>query len=164
VALDVLDDLGGNVDDCIDALAVRVLAQERGRGHVQIDTLHTRLDGRLDVAHVAARVREDLGLEVEARDRLAVAHGLHARGRVDQLNVVDTDLVEHVGNVHAVLARELGRRKLLALAQSRIHNVKLGQAICRGSRRETRKAAAVAEEDVPKHVLLKKCEPSLERT
>lgn len=53
-------------------LAVRVLSQERTGTNDNVDTVNTSLNGNLDIVHVAADVSQDLGLETELADSLAI--------------------------------------------------------------------------------------------
>ena len=75
-----LDDFAGRFNDSGDALAVRVLAQGLACRHVHGDAVQARVDGGADVAHVAARVCNHLGLEPEVGDGAAVLGSLWVGG------------------------------------------------------------------------------------
>jgi len=49
-----------------------VLSQERAGADNDINTVDTSLNSNLDIVHVAADVSQDLGLEAELADGLAV--------------------------------------------------------------------------------------------
>ena len=85
--LDELDDLDGRVLDVRHVLAVAVLAQVRRGADDHVDAVHARLDGQPRVVHVAADVRQDLGLEAQLADGLAVEPALLRRGGAGQFDL-----------------------------------------------------------------------------
>ena len=89
LALDEVDDLNGGLGDVGHVLAVRELAEERRRSNDDIDTVdtcgymlkgthpttrerQTSLDGYPRIIHMATNVSENLGLQTELADSLAI--------------------------------------------------------------------------------------------
>lgn len=66
---------------------------------------------------MAADVSQDLGLEAELADGLAILAGLLRGSGRGKLNVVDTKVVEGLGNLDLGLGVEEGVGELLALSQ-----------------------------------------------
>jgi hypothetical protein len=124
--LDVLDDLDSGVLDVGDVLAVTVLHQVAAGANNDINTVNTGCDGQLGVVHVASHVSEDLGLEAELADLLAVEAGLLAGGRRGELDVVDAKVVEGLGNLDLGSGVEEGVGELLALAEGGLDDLELG--------------------------------------
>ena len=94
-----------------------VLAQVARGADDHVDAVHARLDRHARVVHVAADVREDLGVEPEPADGLAVQPAL-LRGRgARQLDVVDPELVQRPRDLDLLLRVEEGVGELLALSQ-----------------------------------------------
>ena len=85
--LDELDDLNGRVLDVRHVLAVAVLAQVRRGADDHVDAVDARLDRHPRVVHVAADVRQDLGLEAQLADGLAVEPALLGRGGTGQFDL-----------------------------------------------------------------------------
>ncbi|CRK33971.1 hypothetical protein BN1708_006226, partial [Verticillium longisporum] len=104
--LDELNDLDGS------------LQLVGGSADDNVDTIDTSLDGQAGVIHVAAHVSQDLGLETELADGLAVPTGLFAVFQARQLDVVDAEVIESLGNLDLSLGVEEGVGKLLALTES----------------------------------------------
>jgi hypothetical protein len=116
-------------------LAVRVLSQERTGANDNIDTVNTSLDSNLDIVHVAADVGQDLGLEAELADGLAVETGLLRGTRRGELDAVNTKLVESLGDLDLGLGVKVGIGKLLALTQRRLDDLEVrhvGQEVAYG--------------------------------
>jgi hypothetical protein len=154
LGLDELDDLNGSVlgielvagkwnFDSWDAtyldvshvLAVRVLSQERAGANDNIDTVNTGLDSNLDIVHVAADVSQDLGLETELADGLAVETRLLRGTRRGELDAVNTELVQSLGDLDLGLGVKVGIGKLLALTQRRLDDLEVwhvGQEVAYG--------------------------------
>ena len=74
-----------------------------------------RLDGDASIIHVAADVRDDLCLQTELADCLAVAAALLGRCGRRQLDAVDTKVVKRLGNTDLGLGVEERVGELLAL-------------------------------------------------
>lgn len=121
-ALSEADDVARAVDHGVDALPVRMLRQDGGCCHVDVHTLYTRLDSGFDVTQMTPRVSQNLRLQSETSNALRIGHGLFARNRIHSLDVIDTQLVQLLRDVHALFGSEVTRRKLLTLAQRRVHN------------------------------------------
>jgi len=124
--LDVLDDLDGGVLDVGDVLAVAVLHQVAAGADDNVDTVNTGRDGQLGVAHVASDVGEDLGLEAEVADGLAVEARLLAGGGRGELDVVDAEGIEGLGDLDLGLGVEEGVGELLALTEGGLDDLELG--------------------------------------
>jgi len=124
--LDVLDDLDSSVLDVCDVLAVAVLHQVAAGANDDVDTVNTGRDGQLGVVHVASYVGEDLSLEAELADLLAVEARLLTGGGRGELDVVDTEFVEGLGNLDLSCGVEEGVGELLALAEGGLDDLELG--------------------------------------
>lgn len=124
--LDVLDNLDSGVLDVCDVLAVAVLHQVAAGADNDIDTVNTGRDGQLGIVHVTSHVSEDLGLEAELADLLAVEAGLLTGGGRGELNVVDAKVVEGLGNLDLGSGVEEGVGELLALAEGGLDDLELG--------------------------------------
>lgn len=124
--LDVLDNLDGGVLDVCDVLAVAVLHEVAACADNHIHTIHTGCDGQLGVVHVTSYVCEDLGLEAEVADGLAVEARLLTGGGRGELDVVDTEFVECLGDLDLGGGVEEGVGELLALTESGLDNLELG--------------------------------------
>lgn len=71
-----------------------VLSEERRCTNNNVHTIDTGLDGNLGIFHIASNVSQDLGLETELADGLAVlAGGLRCSWR-GQLDVVRSEFIE----------------------------------------------------------------------
>jgi hypothetical protein len=79
--------------------------------------VRTSFDGDPGIVHVAADVGEDLGLESELADGLAVCAGLLRGGGGGEFNVLDPKGIEGLGDRDFSLGVEEGVGKLLALLQ-----------------------------------------------
>ena len=77
----------------------------------------TRLHCYPGIVHMAPDVREDLGLETELADGLTVEPRLLRGGRRGELDVVDAELVQRLGNLDLGLGVEEGVGELLALTK-----------------------------------------------
>ena len=117
LALDEVDDLDRRLDDLGNLLAVRELAQQARGAEQDVDAVDAGLDRDARVLHRAARVGEDLRLQAQVGDGLAVAPAARARRRRGHLEVLDAELVEHLRDGHLLLGGEEGVGELLALAQ-----------------------------------------------
>ena len=62
-------------------------------------SVNASLHGHACILHVAPYVREDLGLEAELADGLAVLLGLLGRGRRRELDIVYSEFVESLRTV-----------------------------------------------------------------
>lgn len=104
---------------------MRVLSQERAGANDDIDTVNTSLDSNLDIVHVAADVSQDLGLEAELADSLAVKTRLLGGTRRGELDAVNTKLVQSLSDLDLGLGVEVGIGKLLALTQRRLDDLEV---------------------------------------
>ena len=78
---------------------------------------HTGLDSNAGIIHVATNVGEDLGLEAEVADGLAVEARLLTSSGRGELDVVHTKVVEGLGDLDLGLGVEEGVGELLALCK-----------------------------------------------
>ena len=69
---------------------------------------------------------EDLGLESEVADGLAVEAGLLTGSGGSEFDVVDAEVVQSLGDANLGLGVEEGVGELLALAESGLNDLKLG--------------------------------------
>jgi len=106
-------------------LAVRVLSQERAGTDNDIDTVNTSLNSNLDIVHVAANVGQDLSLETQLADGLAVKTRLLRGTRRGELDAVDTKLIQSLGDLDLGLGVKVGIGKLLALTQRRLDDLEV---------------------------------------
>ena len=106
-------------------LAVRVLSQERAGADNDIDTVNTSLNSNLDIVHVAANVGQDLSLETQLADGLAVKTRLLRGTRRGELDAVDTKLIQSLGDLDLGLGVKVGIGKLLALTQRRLDDLEV---------------------------------------
>ena len=90
-----------------------------------VHTVHTSCDSQLGIAHVTSHVSEDLGLEAESADGLAVEARLLTGSRRGELDVVDAKIVEGLCDSDLRLRVEEGVGELLTLAERRLNNLKL---------------------------------------
>ena len=86
-------------DDPLHVLAVAVLAKELGGSNDNVESIDAGLDSQLGITHVAANVCQDLGLESEVADLLAVIIRLLGGGGGGELDVVDAECIEGFGAV-----------------------------------------------------------------
>jgi hypothetical protein len=124
--LDVLDDLDGGVLDVCDVLAVAVLHQVAAGTNDDVDTVNTSRDGQLGIGHVTSHVSEDLGLEAELADLLAVKARLLTGSGRGELDVVDAKVIEGLGDLDLGSGVEEGVGELLALAEGGLDDLELG--------------------------------------
>jgi S1-C subfamily serine protease len=92
-----------------------VFPEEAGRANDDVQAVNTSLDRELGIAHVAADVCQDLGLEAKLADGFAVPARLLGRGRRGQFDVVDAELIEGLGDLDLGLGVEVGVGELFAL-------------------------------------------------
>lgn len=96
---------------------MRVLAKVRGCANDDVEAIDTGFHSQTGVIHVATDVGEDLGLETELADGLAILSRLLRGGGGGKLDVVDAEVVESLGNLDLGLDIEEGVCELLALAK-----------------------------------------------
>jgi hypothetical protein len=125
LALDVSDDLNGRLLDVSHVLSVRVLSQVLRSANNDIDTVNAGLNSDLGIFHCASHVSEDLGLEAELADLLAVLAGLGRGHRAGELNVLDTKVRESLGNLDLGLCVKVGIGKLLSLSQGTLNDLEV---------------------------------------
>lgn len=99
---------------------MRMLAEVRGCANDDVETVDTSLHGQTGIVHVATDVGQDLGLEAELADGLAIPSRLLRGGGRSKLDVVDTEVVEGLGNLDLGLRVEEGVRELLTLTEGRL--------------------------------------------
>jgi hypothetical protein len=115
-----LDGRAHRIDDLLDRLPVRRLAQDAARREEEPDAADTGVERRADVVDDAAGVGDDLRAEPELHDGRGVALRLRRGGGRGHLDVLDTEGVECAGDLELVLGAEVGPGELLALAQGRV--------------------------------------------
>jgi len=97
--LDKLNDLNGSILDVCHVLAMRVFAEIARRANDDIKTVDTSFDCNLRIFKMATNVGENLGLQPELTDGLAITTGLLAGSRTGELDVVDTKLIKCLRNL-----------------------------------------------------------------
>jgi hypothetical protein len=105
---------------------VAVLHQVAAGANDDVDTVNTSRDGQLGIGHVTSHVSENLGLEAELADLLAVEARLLTGGGRGELDVVDAKVIEGLGNLDLSSGVEEGVGELLALAEGGLDNLELG--------------------------------------
>ncbi len=100
-------------------------AQQAAGAEEHVDAVDAGVDGDLGVVHVTADVGQDLGLEAQPGDALAVGPALGAGHRRGQFEVLDAECVQQAGDLHLLVAGEEGVGELLALAQRRFDDGKI---------------------------------------
>ena len=123
--LDVLNDLNRGVLNVCHVLAMAVLHQMAARSNDHVNAVHSGCDGELGILHVTSHVCEDLGLQSELADSLAVQSRLLRSGRRCEFDVVDTKLVEELGDLDLGLGVEEGIGKLLTLTEGRLDDLEV---------------------------------------
>jgi hypothetical protein len=106
---------GRGADDDVDTVDAWIASSTPSLA--QKYTVRTSFDGDPGIVHVAADVGEDLGLESELADGLAVCAGLLRGGGGGEFNVLDPEGIEGLGDRDFSLGVEEGVGKLLALLQ-----------------------------------------------
>lgn len=124
--LDEFDDLLCSLGDVGHVLAMGELPEEGRGSDDDVDTIDTGRDGESCVIHVATDVGEDLGLESELADSHEVEPGLLGGSRGGDLDVVDTKVIESLGNLNLLCSVEEGIRELLTLSQRRLDDLEVG--------------------------------------
>ena len=104
---------------------MRVLSEERAGANDNVDTVNTSLNSNLDIVHVAADVGQDLGLETELADGLAVKTRLLGGTGRGELDAVNTELIQSLSDLDLGLSVEVGIGELLALTQRRLDNLEV---------------------------------------
>ncbi len=130
VRADVLDNLDRRFDHLVHALAVRVLPQMAGGPDDDIDAVDTGLERQLRVAHVTARMSQHLGPQAQARHPFAVVPAATARRRRGELEVLDAERVQEARDLDFLVAVEEGVGELLAFAQGRFDDRRVGAHGC----------------------------------
>lgn len=105
---------------------MREFAQERRCADDDINTIDTSLDGDASIIHMATDVGEDLGAQTELADGLAVSPRLLRGSGGGELDVLDTEGVQSLGNRDLGLGVEEGIGKLFALSQCALDDVEIG--------------------------------------
>lgn len=94
-----------------------MLPQERAGADDDIDTIDTGLDSNLDIVHVASDVSQDLGLQSELADSLAIQARLLGSTRASEFDAINTEFVQSPRDLDLGLGVEIGIGELLALAK-----------------------------------------------
>lgn len=118
-----MDDLNGSVLDVGHVLAVGVFPEVAARSNDDIKTVDTSLDGNLGVLHVAANMCQDLRLEAELANGLAILAGLLGGGGAGQFNVIDAKFIKSLCDLDLGIEIKIGIAELLALSQSGFDNL-----------------------------------------
>lgn len=85
-----------------------------------IEAVDTSLYCHTSIVHVAADVSQDLGLEAELADGLAILAGLLRGSWRGKLDIVDAEVIESLGNLDLGLGIEEGIGKLFTLTEGRL--------------------------------------------
>ena len=93
-----------------------VFSQELTRANNDIHAINTSLNRDLDIVHVTPDVGQNLSLQTELADGLAVESALLTGARAGKLDTVDTERVERLGDLDLGLGVKVGIGKLLALS------------------------------------------------
>jgi len=126
LGLDILDNLNSGLLNVGHILAVAVLTEEAGSADDDIEAVDTSLNSELGIAHIATDVSQDLGLEAELADGLAIPPRLLRGSGRGQLDVIDAKVVKGLGNLDLGLGVEVGVGELLTLTKSRLDNLEAG--------------------------------------
>jgi len=113
-----------NLDVC-HVLAMTVLPEILTRANDDVDTIDASLHRNLDIVHVTSDVRENLGLQSQLADGLAVLAALLTRTRASELDAVDTESIKLLGDRNLGLGVEVGIGELLALAKCRLDDLEI---------------------------------------
>ncbi len=127
VALHIFDHFLRRVDDIGDVLAVRELTQIAAGAEQHVDAVCAGLDGDARIVHMAAHMRQNLGLQAQLSDALNVEPALGAGYWRRQFQVLHAKRIEQFGNLHLLIAGEERVGKLLALSQRRLNDRKVIQ-------------------------------------
>ena len=107
-------------------LAMRVLPQVLRGTDNDIDTVNTSLNSDLDIVHVTSDVSQDLGLQAELANGLAVLAGLLACAGAGELNAVNTKFIQLLGNCNLHVGVKVGIGELLTLTKGRFNDLEVG--------------------------------------
>lgn len=88
-----------------------------------IDTVNTGLNSHLNIVHVTPDVGQNLGLEAELADGFAVLARLLTCARAGELDAVNTELIERLGDLDLSLSVEVCVGELLALTECRLDDL-----------------------------------------
>jgi len=102
-----------------------VLPEILTRANDDVDTIDASLHRNLDIVHVTSDVRENLGLQSQLADGLAVLAALLTRTRASELDAVDTESIKLLGDRNLGLGVEVGIGELLALAKCRLDDLEI---------------------------------------
>lgn len=97
-----------------------MLAKIRRCTNDDIEAVDSRLYRHASIVHVAADVSQDLGLEAELADGLAILAGLLRGSRRGKLDIIDAKVIESPGDLNLGLGVEEGIGKLLSLTEGRL--------------------------------------------
>lgn len=112
--------------DVSHVLAVRVFPEVLRGTNNDINTIDTGLDSDLDIVHVTSDVSQDLGLQAELADGLAVLARLLACARAGQLDAVHSKFIQLLGDCDLHVGVEVGIGELLTLTERRLDNLEVG--------------------------------------
>lgn len=102
--------------DICHVLSVTVFPQELTRANDNINTIDSGLDGYLDIVHMTSHMREDLGLQSELADGLAVESALLTGARASELDAVNAKGIKLLGDGNLGLGIKVCIGKLLSLS------------------------------------------------
>ncbi|EEQ40972.1 homocitrate synthase, mitochondrial precursor [Clavispora lusitaniae ATCC 42720] len=125
LGLDKLNHLNGRLSNVVHVLAVRISSQESRCANNNINTVHAGLHGHSGIVHVTTNMRQDLGLQAQLANGLAVSSRSFRSNRRGQFDVVHTEIVQGLGNLNLLFCGEKGIGKSLALSQSGFDNLEL---------------------------------------
>ena len=117
LALDKLDNLHRAVDDLADRLAMREFSQIAAGAKEDVDAVNAGVYGQAGIVEMAARMGEQLGAQPQAGDARAVSAALGAGSRRGQLQILDAEGIQQMGDLDFLPAVEECIGELLALTQ-----------------------------------------------
>ena len=121
LALEVINDDGGFLDDLVEVAPVTGVAQLLRGGIEHIDALRATFDGEAYIIKMAADVGDDARTQAELGDPFEVTGTLRRSSGRGQFNILNPKGVKRFGNGEALGAVEAGRGELLTLTQGRIN-------------------------------------------
>lgn len=103
-----------------------VLPEVLAGANNDINTVNTGLNSNPDIVHVTSDVSQDLSLQAKLADSLAILAGLLTGARAGELDAVNTEVIEGLGDLDLGLGVEVGVGELLTLTQGRLDDLEVG--------------------------------------
>ncbi|KAH3676951.1 hypothetical protein OGATHE_001441 [Ogataea polymorpha] len=111
------------LSDVRHVLTVRILSQKLGGSNDHIDTINTCLNCNLSIIHMTSDVSQNLSLKPKFTNGLAIDSTLLGGNRRGQFNVVDTKVIQSLGDFNLFFCAEEGVGKLLTFSQGRLNQL-----------------------------------------